>query len=133
MAEMYSDEWYGQVLAAAGDLPVVPGASFVFDVEISDAPGKKRAHGRVVDGQLRSLVAGKFVAAEDGETLQVNFATKGKYMGPLLSGETAPLVAYMRGELKVDGEYELVIDHFANQCDSQALGLFRDKVGGLSD
>lgn len=132
MAEIYTDEWYAEVLAASASLPAVDGVSFCFDVEVADAPGKKRAHGRVVDGQLTSFAAGKFVAEGD-EAVQVSFATKGKYMPSLLSGDESPLVSYMRGYLKVDGEYELVIDHLANQCDKAAMDSFRAEVANLTD
>lgn len=133
MAERYSDEWFAAVLEAAADLPAVEGVSFVFDAEITEAPGKVRAHGRVVDGRLTSFASGKFVAESDGEAVEVSFGAKGKRLEPVLDGEVSPLVAYMRGELKVDGAYERVIDHLANRADREAFESFRVAVAGLSD
>lgn len=133
MAERFSDEWFAAALDAAGDLPEVAGVSFVFDAEITEAPGKVRAHGRVVDGKLTSLVPGKFVAESDDEAVQVTFAAKGKRLEPVLNGDVSPLLAYMRGELKVDGEYELVVDHLANQGDRAALESFRAAVASITD
>ncbi len=133
MAERFSDEWFAAALEVAAELPEVPGVSFVFDAEITEAPGKVRAHGRVVDGKLTSLVPGKFVAETDDEEVQVTFAAKGKRLEPVLAGEVSPLLAYMRGELKVDGEYELVVDHLANRGDRDALESFRASVAALTD
>jgi len=39
----------------------------------------------------------------------------------------------MLGELKVDGTYELVVDHFANQCDKDAMESFRAAVAAATD
>jgi len=52
---------------------------------------------------------------------------------PILAGERPALVAYMLGELKVDGAYELVVDHLANQGDAQALEDFRAAVAAATD
>lgn len=134
MAELFTDDWYAMALDAAGSLPEVPGVSFVFDAEITEtAQGKVRAHGRVVDGKLTSFVPGKFVAESDGEAVQVTFAAKAKRLQPVLDGDVSPLLAYMRGELKVDGEYELVVDHLANQADRSALESFRAAVQAGTD
>ena len=134
MAEFFSDDWFTMVLAEAESLPEVPDVSFVFDAEIAETPnGKVRAHGRVVDGQLTSFVNGKFVPSADGETVDVHFVAKHKRLAPVLSGEVPPLVAFMRGELKVDGAYERVIDHLANQGDRQALESFRAAVADSTD
>ncbi len=133
MAERYSEEWFAAALEAATDLPEVPGVSFVFDAEITEAPGKVRAHGRVVNGRLTSLVPGKFVAEHDDETVQVTFAGKGKRLAPVLDGEVPPLLAFMRGELKVDGEYQLVVDDLANKGDRSALEAFRAAVANVTD
>lgn len=133
MAARFSDEWFAAALEAASDLPEIAGVSFVFDAEITEAPGKVRAHGRVVDGRLTSLVPGKFVAEHDDEAVQVTFAGKGKRLAPVLDGDVSPLLAYMRGELKVDGEYQLVVDHLANQADRDAFESFRAAVANITD
>lgn len=134
MAELFSDDWFVMVLDKARSLPEVAGVSFVFDAEIAETPnGKVRAHGRVVDGQLMSFESGKFVPAVDDEAVDVHFVAKHKRLAPVLDGDVAPLVAFMRGELKVDGAYERVIDHLANQGDRQALEDFRAAVAAATD
>lgn len=134
MAELFSDDWFVMVLDEATTLPKVAGVSFVFDAEITETPnGKVRAHGRVIDGQLTSFQSGKFVPVDDGEAVDVHFVAKHKRLAPVLDGDVSPLVAFMRGELKVDGAYERVIDHLANQGDRQALEDFRAAVAAATD
>ena len=121
MPAMFTDEWYEMVLDRAGSLPTVEGVSFIFDAEISEtAEGKVRAHGRVVDGRLTELAPGKFTSPH-GETSDVQFVGKAKRIEPVIRGDVDPLVAYMRGELKIDDAYERVIDHLPNRGDTQAM------------
>lgn len=131
MTDRFSDEWYEAVLHAAASLPEVEGLDFVFDAEITEAPGKVRAHGRVADGRLVELASGKLAAADAEGAQAVTFAAKAKRLDPVLSGEVPPLVAYMRGELKIDGAYELVVDDLANRGDLVALEAFRAAVATL--
>ncbi len=134
MAEFWSDEWFAAVNDAATDLPKVGGVSFSFDVEVAEsANGKVRAHGQVSNGQLSEFATGKFVPEIKGEKAQVSFVGKAKRLLPIITGEQDPLVAYMLGELKVDGEYQLVIDHLANQADRSAFEKFRAAVAAATD
>ena len=134
MAEFWSDEWFDAVNKAASGLPKTADLSFSFDVEIAEtANGKVRAHGHVVDGQLQQFAAGKFVPETKGDKADVSFVGKAKRLLPVLLGERPPLVAYMLGELKVDGAYELVVDRLANKGDRQALEAFRAKVAESTD
>ena len=134
MADFWSEDWFAAVNAAARDLPKVDGVSFTFDVEVAEsAHGKVRAHGAVVDGQLAAFVPGKFVPENKGEKPEVSFAGKAKRLLPIISGEQPALVAYMLGELKVDGVYELVVDHLANRGDRDALERFRQAVAAFTN
>ncbi len=133
MAEFWSDEWFDAVNAAAGSLPTIDGLSFSFDVEVAEsANGKVRAHGYVTDGQLSSFVSGKYVPETKGEKANVSFIGKAKRLMPIITGEQPPLVAYMLGELKIEGEYQLVVDNLANQGDSDALEAFRAAVAAAT-
>lgn len=134
MAEFWSEEWFEAVNAAAQVLPKIDGISFSFDVEVAEsANGKVRGHGAVVDGQLASFVTGKFVPEVKGQKADVSLIGKAKRLLPIIDGERPALVAYMLGELKVDGAYELVVDHLANQCDPAAFEQFRTSVAAATD
>ena len=129
MAEFWSDDWFDAVNQAAVSLPAVDGLSFSFDVEVAEsANGKVRAHGQVTNGQISSFVSGKFVPETKGEKADVSFIGKAKRLLPILTGEQPALVAYMLGELKVDGEYQRVVDELANRGDRDALESFRAAV-----
>jgi len=133
MAEFFSEEWFSAVNKAAGSLPKIDGVNFSFDVEVAEAAnGKVRAHGQVVDGQLVSFVNGKFVPEVKGQKADVSFVGKAKRLMPIIRGERPPLVAYMLGELKVDGEYQLVVDDLANRGDSAAFEAFRSAVAAFT-
>lgn len=134
MAEFWSEEWFAAVNEAAQVLPKVDGVSFSFDVEVAEsAAGKVRAHGAVVDGQIASFETGKFVPEVKGQKADVSFVGKAKRLLPILDGDRPALVAYMLGELKVDGAYELVVDHLANQGDRSAFEAFRSAVAAATD
>lgn len=134
MADFWSDEWFEVVASAGALLPEVSGVSFSFDVEVAEsANGKVRAHGRVDDGRLTSFVNGKFVPEVKGEKAEVSFVGKAKRLLPILEGDQPALVAYMMGELKVDGAYELVVDQFANRCDRAAFEKFRQTVATATE
>ena len=133
MSEFLSDEWFETVRDAGAALPSIEGLSFSFDVEITEtASGKVRAHGHIADGRLASFESGKFVPETKGEKAQVSFAGKAKRLLPIIQGERPALVAYMLGELKVDGEYELVVDRMANESDHAALETFRATVASAT-
>ena len=134
MAEFWSDDWFAAVNEAASSLPAIEGLTFSFDVEVAEsANGKVRAHGQITDGQLAQFETGKFVPEVKGQKADVSFIGKAKRLLPILEGERPALVAYMLGELKVDGQYELVVDNLANQGDRAALEAFRAAVAAATD
>lgn len=129
MAEFLADEWFEAVAAAGADLGELPGVSFTFTIEVSESPrGKVRGHGEVTNGRVTAFAAGKPPAPAD-----VVFAAKAKRFMPVLDGSQHPLVAYMLGELKVDGAYERVVDDFASQVDRGEFEAFRAAVHGFTD
>jgi hypothetical protein len=134
MADFWSDEWFASVNEAATNLPIVDAVSFSFDVEVAEsAHGKVRAHGQVCDGRLTSFASGKFVPETKGEKADVSFVGKAKRLMPIITGEQPALVAYMLGELKIDGAYELVVDQLANRGDVDAFEAFRASVAAATD
>lgn len=134
MAELWSAAWFDAVNEAASVLEPVSDVSFSFDVEIAEtANGKVRGHGHVTDGRLTSFVDGKFVGEKRGDKPDVSFVGKAKRLLPIVRGEQPALVAYMLGELKVDGEYHLVVDHLASRSDRVALESFRSQVSAATD
>lgn len=134
MAEFWSDEWFDAVRSAAADLPAIEGLSFSFDVEVLEtAQGKVRGHGEVVDGRLSKFAPGKFVGETKGDSADVSLGGKAKRLLPIVDGDRPALVAYMLGELKVDGAYELVIDDLANRADREAFDRFRAAVAASTD
>lgn len=129
MAEFWSDEWFEAVNEAATVLAEVPDVSFSFDVEVAEsANGKVRAHGQITNGQLTSFATGKFVPETKGQKADVSFVGKAKRLMPIITGDQPALVAYMLGELKVDGAYQLVVDELANRGDKAAFESFRSAV-----
>ena len=134
MADFWSEDWFAAVLAAGQALPTVEGVTFTFDVEVAEsAHGKVRGHGEVVEGRLDSFASGKFVPETKGESADVSFIGKAKRLLPIIDGDQPALVAYMLGELKIDGAYELVVDHLANRGDRSALEGFRATVAAATD
>lgn len=134
MADFWSDEWFAAVNDAASSLPNIDAVSFSFDVEVAEsAHGKVRAHGEVVDGRLTSFASGKFVPETKGTKPDISFVGKAKRLMPIITGDQPALVAYMLGELKIDGAYELVVDHLANRGDRDAFEAFRASVAAATD
>lgn len=134
MAEFWSEDWFEAVNDAGAELPTIEGLSFSFDVEVAEsANGKVRAHGAVVDGRVTRFSPGKFVPETKGDTADVSFIGKAKRLLPIVTGEQPALVAYMLGELKVDGAYELVVDQLATRGDRAAFERFRQRVASSTD
>lgn len=134
MAAFFSDEWFEAVLVAARSLPEIDNLAFDFEVEVTESvSGTVRGHGRVDQGRLVAFEPGKLVLGEAGTGAEVKLAGKAKRLLPIIEGDTNPLVAYMLGELKVDGAYELVVDHFAGAVDRSALEAVREKVAASTD
>lgn len=129
MAAFLSDEWFAAVLEAGKALPAAKGLSFDFAIEVPEsAAGKVRGHGTIKNGRLTKFAAGKAPSTPD-----VDFIAKAKRALPIATGEVAPMVAYMRGELKIDGGYELVVDRMVNELDRDAAAAFGAAVAAATD
>lgn len=101
MSDFLSDEWISQVQDVAGDLPKVEGASLALDFEVSGAPaGKVRAHATIDEGQIVEVAPGANKQADCRVVVKAPIALD------ILKGELDPDVAFMRGDLKLEGAYE---------------------------
>jgi hypothetical protein len=100
MAAFLSEDWLGQLRERGGELPVVPAATLAVQHVVTGAPGGK-VHvvtdirdGRVVDARLGR--------APDA-ACTVTWAHRD--LAAVVRGDLDLDVAYMRGDVKVDGDY----------------------------
>lgn len=129
MADFLTDEWFEAVQAAGAKLSELPGVSFTFTVEVAESPlGKVRGHGEMVDGRLATFAVGK-----PAEKTDVAMSAKTKRLMPVIDGRQHPLVAFMMGEVKVEGAYERVVDDFAAQVDRAEFEAFRKAIEAATD
>ena len=122
MAAFLTDEWFALVLDAAASWPSRPGVGGALQCVVASAPaGKLQFVVRVVDGRIADITMGKSEPVDC--TLQVSYA----HACALARGELDREVAYMRGDLKIDGRYAVYIlgleplfqsDEFAAACHS---------------
>lgn len=104
-ASFLTEEWFAMALAEAASLPVVDGVDAQLTLEIADAPpeGKKmRATASIENGQLTSFEIGKNAAK------QCVVVAPAEMAAAILQGADAE-VAYMRGDVKLNDAYELVL------------------------
>lgn len=100
MAVFLSDEWFAVVAEEAAALPAVPGATLVMQHVVTGAPqGKVQAVIEMADGQIVAARAGKQAGAACTVTWRYQDALAA------LRGDLDLDVAFMRGDLKIDGEY----------------------------
>ena len=105
MPEILSEEWLSALAEALGRLPVVEFASGVVQTEVSGAPsGKVTFHEVYESGRLTELASGKH--AEPNVVLMWKFAD----YEAAVSGELSLEVAFMRGQVKVEGDHSLYFD-----------------------
>ncbi len=129
MPAFLSGEWFTAVAQAGAELGTVEGLTFSFDIEVAEsAMGKARGHGAVEDGRLVLFAPGK----ADGP-VDVSLSGKNSRALPVIVGDRNALVAYMLGEIKIEGAYELVVDHFANRTDPAKLTQFAQAVSAATD
>jgi len=100
MAAFLTDEWFTLVRDKAASWPARPGVSAAMQCVIAAAPaGKTQFVVRVVDGHITEIIMGKSEPIDC--TLQCSYALA----CALARGEVDRDVAYMRGDLKIDGDY----------------------------
>ena len=122
MAAFLTDEWFALVVDASSSLPSRPGVSAALQCVVAGAPaGKLQFVVRVVDGRVTEMTMGKSDQVDC--TLQCPYALA----TALARGEVDRDVAFMRGDLKIDGAYAAFIlrlqplfesDEFAAMCQS---------------
>jgi len=122
MAAFLTDEWFALVRDAAASWPSRPGVDAALQWVVAAAPaGKTQFVVRVVDGRMTEIVMGKRDPVDC--TLQCPYALA----VALARGEVDRDVAYMRGDLKIDGDYVAYIlrlhpllesDEFVKTCQS---------------
>jgi putative sterol carrier protein len=100
MAAFLTDEWFAALRDEGSSWPVREGVSAALQFVIASSPsGKLQFVVRVVDGRITEIVMGK---RDDVDcTLQCSYAQA----AAIAKGELDREVAYMRGDLKVDGDY----------------------------
>lgn len=105
MADFLADDWFAAVLECGAALPARDGMSADLGFEVAGGPGGKklRASASLADGQLTEFSAGKPSDAACTIVIESGIARD------VLIGELDPAVAYMRGDIKVNDAYELVI------------------------
>jgi SCP-2 sterol transfer family len=100
MAAFLTDEWFALLTDAAASWPSRPGVSATLQCVVASAPsGKLQFVLRFVDGRLTEMTMGKRDPVDC--TLQCSYA----HACALARGEVDREVAYMRGDLKIDGDY----------------------------
>jgi hypothetical protein len=101
MAAFLSDEWFALVREVGATLPSRPGLSLVMQHVVSGAPQAKKLQVvvEVRDGQVVEAAIGKRADATCTVTWDYADALAA------LRGELDIDVAFMRGDLKVDGDY----------------------------
>ncbi len=99
-ASFLTDEWFADALAASAALAPAGAVDATVQWVVSGAPGGKVNCFVVVrGGTVAELAAGK--RADASCTVQCSFAVA----RALLEGTLSSDVAFMRGDLKIDGDY----------------------------
>ena len=104
MAAFLTDDWFAAVREVADAWPVHDGVSAAMQFVIASSPsGKLQFVVRVADGRLTDISMGK--SDQIDCTLQCSYA----HAVAIARGEVDREVAYMRGDLKIDGDYAAYI------------------------
>lgn len=105
MTDFLTEEWFPAVVAAANDLPKIDGMNAIIGFEIGNAPTAKklRAHATLVDGQMTDFVIGK------SKEMTCEIGISAENLQAVLHGELDPAVEYMRGDIKLSGDYEVAL------------------------
>ena len=127
MAAFLTDEWFAMVVDEGAALPAVPGASLVMQHVIAGSPhGKVQAVLEVRDGQIVDARAGK--RADASCTVTWAFADA----LAALRGDVALDVAFMRGDLKIEGDYVTFLlglrPVFAGDAGTKVLAAIRSRT-----
>ncbi len=100
MAAFLSDEWFALVRDVGSSLPPRTGVDASLQCVVAGAPaGKVQLVVRVVDGRVAEIASGKSESVDC--TMQCSYAEA----CALVQGTVDREVSYMRGDLKIDGNY----------------------------
>jgi ubiquinone biosynthesis protein UbiJ len=106
MAAFLTDEWFALVRDAAASWPAREGVDASLQFVVAGAPsGKLQFVVRVVEGRITEMARGKSDAVDC--TVQLSCA----HACALAQGTLDREVAYMRGDLKIDGNYTAYLLH----------------------
>ena len=123
MTDFLSEEWFSAVVKAADALPAIDGLSTIIGFEVAGAPsGKLRAHATLVDGRLGDFVIGKSKEASCEIGISADNAEG------VLRGELDPAVEYMRGDIKLSGDYEVALFELRPLVATDEWSAFVDAV-----
>jgi hypothetical protein len=104
MAAFLSDEWFALVREVASSWPSRDGIDASLQCIVAGSPvGKVQFVVRIVGGRIAEIAAGKSDAVDC--TLQCSYADA----CALAQGTVDREVSYMRGDLKIDGNYAVYI------------------------
>jgi putative sterol carrier protein len=104
MPAFLTEPWLALVRTHGESLPAAPGASLVMQHVVTGAPqGKVHAVLEVSDGQVAAAELGKRADA----TCTVTWTYKDA--GAIVRGDASVDEAFMRGDLKVEGDYTTLL------------------------
>lgn len=136
MAQRLCDSWLEKAASAAAEILPVETQNFYIDFEVTETPdGKYRGHCEIVDAVPTNIRPGKLpkktVEANANSAGVVAVSIKAKRFKALIDGELNPFAAFMRGEIKIDGDYELVVDELFTKANRQSWAKFRETVAAI--
>ncbi|MYH72127.1 MAG: hypothetical protein F4153_06075 [Acidimicrobiia bacterium] len=122
-ARYLSDEWFGLNLRAASGWPEQPGVDCSVNYEVAGAPdGKVRYHAVIRDGRLVEMAAGKLADAD------VSIIYKYADARAEISAGQHPDLAYMSGQMKLEGDYARWVFGLRPLLDSAEYDAFRSTL-----
>ena len=127
-ARFLSDDWFGLNLEAASGWPERPGVDCSANFEVTGAPdGKVRYHAVIRGGRLVEMTSGKLADAD------VNIIYKYDDAKAEVSGGDHPDLAYMTGQMKLEGDYARWVFGLRPLLDSAEYDDFRSALGEFTD
>jgi hypothetical protein len=118
MAAFLTDDWFAALRDEGASWPTREGVSAAMQFVVASSPsGKLQFVVRVGDGRITEIVTGK---RDDVDcTLQCTYA----HAAAIARGDLDREVAYMRGDLKVDGDYVAYILRLQPLFDSREFAV----------
>lgn len=128
MTQFLSDEWFAMVTAESAKLPEVSGLDARLAYTVSATPsGKLQFVVDIAGGRIASIEKAKNPQA--GCSVQLTYAQARE----LLEGTLDREVAYMRGDLKLDGDYASYVLRLMPWFASDATDRLRRAVAAATE